>query len=456
MGLLIRGGVVVTAEGRRRADVWCVGGKIERVEPDLPMPEGAEVIEAAGRLVLPGLVDPHVHAYLPLVGVQAQSDYPRCTRAALLGGTTCIMDFAGSGLEADVDAAWALWTQQAEGQAACDYLWHMTITRFDEVTRRQLEALVAAGRVGSLKIYLAYKPTLALGDEDLLAVLEFAAAHDLVVMAHCENAELIPARQRQLLAAGKTGPEWHEPSRPSGVEAEGICRFLTFAEATGARAYVVHVSSAEGLEMAERFRGRVRELYLETMIHYLLLDKSYAERADFEGAKWVLSPPLRGRADQDALWSALAEGRVDTLGTDHCPFNFEGQKTLGRGDFSKIPNGIGGVEERVALAYTAGVVGGRLSLERLVAVAAENPAKIFGLWGRKGRVAPGFDADVVVWNPEARGVISAQTHHIGTDYSAYEGVETQGAPEVVTVRGEIVARNGQLVGALDRGKLLHF
>ncbi len=453
MGLLIRGGEVVTAGGRRRADVWCEGEKIVQVEAGMAPPPGAEIVEAAGKLVLPGFVDPHVHAYLPLRNVTAKSDYANCTRAALLGGTTCVMDFAGSGAEKDLDEAWAVWTAQAEGKANCDYAWHLTITRFDEATRRQLEKYVALG-LRSLKIYLAYKPALAMADEDLYRTLEFAAAHDLVVMAHCENADLIPALQRRLLAGGQTGPEAHEPSRPPLVEAEGVCRFLTFAAATGAKAYVVHLSCAEALAMADRFRGKVKELFIETMIHYLVLDKSYAERGDFEGAKWVLSPPLREKSDQEALWAALADGRIDTLGTDHCPFDFRGQKELGRGDFSKIPNGIGGVEERMALAWTAGVVGGRISLERLVAVAAEKPAKIFGLWGRKGAVAPGFDADVVVWDPGAKRTISVKTQSLDTDYNPYEGFEVVGVPEVVTVRGEVMVRGGRFVGTPGRGRLL--
>lgn len=453
MGLLIRGGEVVTAAGRRFADVWCEGETITKVAPDIAPPPGATVVEAAGKLVFPGFVDPHVHAYLPLTHVTAKSDYANCTRAALMGGTTCLMDFAGSGGEKDLDEAWAVWTAQAEGKASCDYAWHMTITRFDETTRRQLEAYVAKG-LRSLKVYLAYKPALAIRDEDLYRVLEFASARNLVVMAHCENAELVPALQQRLLASGRTGPEWHEPSRPPMIEADGVCRFLTLAAATGARAYVVHVSSADALSMIARFRGKVRDLRIETMIHYLTLDKSYAERPNFEGAKWVLSPPLREKADQDALWAALADGRVDTLGTDHCPFDFKGQKELGRGDFSKIPNGIAGVEERVALAYTAGVLTGRISLERLVAVAAENPAKIFGLWPRKGTIWPKSDADLVVWDPAAKRTISQKTQSLDTDYNPYEGFEVQGAPEVVTVRGEIMVRGGKFVGTAGKGRRL--
>ena len=453
MSLLIRGGEVVTGQGRQRADVWCADETITQVAPDLPAPPTATVVDATGKLVLPGFIDPHVHAYLPLTTVTAKSNFANCTRAALLGGTTCLMDFAGAGREKDFDEAWATWSAQAAGQASCDYAFHLMVRRFDADLSRQLERLVAQG-LKSLKIYPAYKPALAIPDEDLLRILQFAAANDLVVMAHCENAELIPFLQRQLLAAGKTGPEWHEPSRPPMVEAEGVCKFLTFAAAARAKAYVVHLSCAEALSMADRFRDKLAQLHIETMIQYLTLDESYAARPDFEGAKWVLSPPLRRPADQDALWQALAAGRIDVLATDHCPFDFHDQKTMGRDNFTKIPNGIAGVEERIALAYTAGVVGGRLTLPRLVQVAAENPAKIFGLWGRKGGIAPGFDADLVVWDPAARRTISVANQSLDTDYNPYEGFAVQGAPEVVTVRSTIMVRNGRFCGPSGAGRLL--
>jgi dihydropyrimidinase len=453
MALLIRGGEVVTAEGRCVADVLCEGESISRVAPDIDPPEGATIIEAEGKLVFPGFIDPHVHAYLPLTHVTAKSDYANCTRAALMGGTTCIMDFAGAGQEKDFDSAWAAWEAKAAGQASCDYGFHLMIKRFDAELERQLEALVERG-LKSIKVYLAYKPALAIGEDDLFRVMEFAAKHDLVVMAHCENADLIPALQKKLLAEGKTGPEWHEPSRPPMVEAEGVCKFLTFAAAAGARAYVVHLSCTEALSMADRFRDMGNDLYIETMIQYLTLDKSYAERPDFEGAKWVLSPPLRDQANQEILWEALADGRIDTLGTDHCPFDFKGQKELGRGDFTKIPSGLGGVEERVVLAFTEGVLPGKLSLERFVEVASTNPAKIFGLWPQKGALAPGSDADIVVWNPDVKRTISQQTQSLDTDYNPYEGFEVQGAPEVVAVRGEIMVRDGEFIGTPGQGRLL--
>lgn len=463
--LWIRNGTLVTSAGRRAADIECAAGRIRSIVPrggdaavDPPPQADAsvETIDAAGCYVFPGFMDPHVHAWLPLGGgLSARSNYANTSRAALSGGTTCFMDFAGSGLEPTLTAAREEWRRRAEGESSCDYLWHLTVTRWSDAIRDELETFVAAG-LRSIKIYLAYRPALAISDADLFSVLSFAAAHDVVVMAHCENADLIPALQQRLLEEGKTGPEWHEPSRPPMVEAEGVTRFLTFAAATGAKAYVVHVSSAESLAAAERFRGRTSALHLETMPHYLLLDSSYTARPDFEGAKWVLSPPLRTPADQTALWAALAEGRIDTLATDHCPFDFRGQKERGRGDFTRIPNGIAGIEERMPLMLTEALrASPRLSLERLVAVAAENPAKIFGLYPRKGSLQPGADADVAIWDPNAgEHVLTQAAQSLDTDYNPYEGFRVRGRFRAVVARGEIKIRDGRWMGREGGGKLL--
>ncbi|MBR3582347.1 MAG: dihydropyrimidinase [Kiritimatiellae bacterium] len=454
--LWIRGGTVVTAESETPADLWIADGTIRAVgTPEAlsaaGMPPGTPPLDAAGCLVFPGFIDPHVHAHLPLPATSARSTYANTSRAALYGGTTTIMDFAGSGLEPDLPTAWSAWRTAAEGQSSCDWHWHVTVTHWNARVRRHLERLVREEGVTSLKIYLAYKPTLAISDEDLYQVLMFANAFDLTVLCHCENAALVPALQRRLLIAGKTGPEWHEPSRPPMVEAEGVTRFLTFAAATGARPYVVHVSSREALDAAERFRGRVRDLRLETMIHYLLLDSTCTARPDFEGAKWVLSPPLRTPDDQAALWAALADGRIDTLATDHCPFDYEGQKTLGRGDFSKIPNGIGGVEERIELALTHGVLAKKLTARRLVEVASANPAKIFGLYPRKGTIAPGSDADLAIWDPAGERTIANATQHLGTDYNPYEGLPLRGHFRAVLLRGTPMVRDGRFTAPEGQG-----
>ena len=477
MPLRVTGGTLVTPSGTLRADLRATNGRISAiVSPGtLPPPtRGETVLDATGCHVLPGGVDPHVHAYLPLALTDAKTDYPDCSRAALLGGTTTFLDFAGSGAEPSVSDAYTLWEHHANDlvaydnftprlsnrgktirfvtRTACDYAWHATVTHFDAAVRRDLESRLFRG-LRSLKIYLAYKPALAISDPDLLATLEFAAANGLVVVAHCENPELVPYLQNRLFAAGRTSPDAHGPSRPPYVEAEGVARFLSFAAATRAKAYIAHVSSAAALDMADRYRDRLDFLRLETMPHYLLLDESYTARPDFEGAKWVLSPPLRTPADSEALWQALADGRIDTLATDHCPFDFEGQKTLGRNDFRRIPNGISGIQERLPLALFHGVAAGRISLDRLAAVAAQNPADIFGL-PQKGRLAVGADADFAVWDLSSRQTLSVATQSIPTDYNPYESFPAVAPPRFVALRGQVVVRDGRLLDAPPSGRLL--
>jgi len=454
MTLRVAGGTLVTPSGPLRADLRVsADGRIDAISPALPPPApGETVLDAAGCHVFPGGVDPHVHALLPLALTSAKTDYPDCSRAALLGGTTTFVDFAGSGAEPTVDAAYALWERHAVGRSACDWAWHATVTHWDADVRRQLEARLPRG-LRSLKIYLAYKPALAISDEDLLSALQFAAANGLVVVAHCEHPDLVPFLQDRLFAAGRTGPDAHEPSRPPYVEAQGVCRFLSFAAATRAKAYIAHVSSAAALSMADRFRDSVEFLKLETMPHYLLLDSSCTARPAFEGAKWVLSPPLRTPADSEALWEALADGRIDTLATDHCPFDFEGQKTLGRNDFRRIPNGISGIQERLPLALFHGLAKGRLSPGRLAAVAAQNPADIFGL-AAKGRLEVGRDADFAVWDLSATQTLSVATQSIPTDYNPYEGFAAVAPPRFVALRGQVVVRDGAFVGDPAGGRLL--
>jgi dihydropyrimidinase (EC 3.5.2.2) len=276
----------------------------------------------------------------------------------------------------------------------------------------------------------------------------------VIVTAHCENADLVLELQRQLLSEGKTGPEYHYWSRPPRVEAEGVHHLLTFAEMTGAHTYIVHTSCEEALNEALAGKARGLNVWVETLIQYLLLDKSYAELPNFEGAKYVMSPPLRDKKNQEVFWNALKQRFVATVATDHAPFDFKGQKDMGRDDFTKIPNGIPSLEDRVNLLYTYGVTTGRLDLQTFVDCASTQAAKLFGLFPRKGTIAVGSDADLVVYDPNYRGTISAKTHHLNLDYSAFEGWEIKGRPSVVTVRGEIAVRDGQFVGAIGRGQFL--
>lgn len=458
MQTLVRNATLVTPAGAAPGDLLCddATGRILAVGPDAASAAApdARAIDASGLHLLPGGVDPHVHAYLPLALTDAKTDYAQCSRAALLGGTTTFCDFAGSGAEPTIDAAYDRWHATADGRSVCDYAWHATVTRFDPETRRQLEKRLGHG-LRSLKIYLTYKPALAIPDPDLLELLHFAAANGLVTVAHCEHPDIIPDLQRRLFEAGRTGPDAHEPSRPPFVEAEGVHHFLTLASAARAIAYIAHVSSAAALETADRFRdnGRLPALYLESMPHYLLLDDSCTHRPGFEGAKYILSPPLRTPADQEALWAAVADGRIDTLGTDHCPFDFEAQKKLGLGDFRRIPNGIGGIQERMPLLlHHAAKVRG-IPLGRLVGCTAAAPARIFGL-AQKGTLEKGADADFALWDLSRTQTISQATQSIPTDYNPYEGFTAAAAPVAVFLRGRQAVAGGRLLDPLPEGRLL--
>jgi dihydropyrimidinase len=453
MALLIKNGEIVTADSRYRADIACEGETITRIGPGLLVPAGAEVIDASGKLVFPGFIDPHVHIYLPFMGTFAKDTYDTASRAALVGGTTTLIEMVCPSRADDPLEAYELWKSKAAGRSACDYAFHMAVTRWDDRTPEILQRIVGDG-TASFKVFLAYKGAFGIDDGELFRTLALARRLGVIVTAHCENAEIVAQLHAQLLAEGKTGPEWHEPSRPPSVEAEGVHHLATFAELTGAHVYVVHTSCAEALAAARRARERGVRLWVETVVPYLVLDKTDAERPDFEGAKYVMSPPLRERRHQHALWNALAAGQIDTVATDHAPFDFRKQKEMGRGDFTKIPNGIPSVQDRVHLLYTHGVAKRRIDVHRFVHVASTQAAKLFGLFPRKGTIQPGADADLVVFDPNHRGVISARTQLMNVDYSAFEGWPIQGRAEVVTVRGKVQVLDGAFVGAADHGRML--
>jgi dihydropyrimidinase len=468
-GVLIRNGEVVTAEDCLVGDVLCEGEMITAVGVGLEAPEGVEEIDATGCHVFPGFIDPHVHVHLPFMGTLAKDDYDSASRAALVGGTTTLMEMVCPAREDDPLEAFTLWNAKAEGLSACDYGFHLGVTRFDEGVEAQLRRIVAEQGVRSFKVFLAYKGAFGIDDAELFGVLKLAAELGVVVTAHCENAELVANLQAELVAAGKVGPEWHERSRPAAVETEGCHHLVTFAELTGAEVYVVHTSCGDAVEVIKAARERGVKAWIETVVPYLTLDRTYAEQGNFEGAKYVMSPPIRKHKEQDYLWKALADGTIDTVGTDHAPFDFATQKHMGHpengkcvdagfrprdegGNFTLIPNGIPSVEERVKLLYTHGVKTGKIDLQTLVRVGSTTAAKIFGMYPRKGEIAAGSDADLVVWDPAYRGEISAKTHLMATDYSAWEGWPVEGRTKVVTLRGEVVVRDGKFVGTMGRGK----
>jgi len=453
MSLLIKNGEIVTGTSRYVADIWCENETITTIGTDLPVPAGAEVIDASGKFVFPGFIDPHTHIYLPFMGTFSKDDYASGTMAAIAGGTTTIFDMCCPSRGESATDGFRTWQEQSSGKACCDYSFHMGVTRFDADAAAQLREIVASG-VQSFKIFLAYKGAFGIDDSELFAALTLAKELGVVTTAHCENETLVSELQKRLLAEGKTGPEWHHESRPPGVEAEGVHHLMSFAEAAGAPVYIVHLSCLAALEEALRARRRGVDVRIETLIQYLVLDKSYAELPDFEGAKFVMSPPLRDKANQDVLWNAIRQGLVDTVGTDHAPFDFVSQKPMGREDFTKIPNGIPSLEDRVKLLYTHGVATGRIDLHTFVNAASTNAAKIFNLFPRKGTIQPGSDADLVVFDPNYRGTLSVKTQVSAVDYNPFEGWEIQGRPEIVTLRGEIAARDGQFVGTPGRGTFL--
>ncbi len=470
MSLLIKNGEIITAESRQVADVYCEGETITQIGKDLDL-RADEIIDASGKYVFPGFIDPHVHIYLPFMGTFAKDTYASASRAALVGGTTTLIEMCCPSRSEEPIAAFQLWKSKAEGFSACDYTFHMGVTGFDALRAQQLRKIVKEEGITSFKVFLAYRGAFGIDDRELYQTLSLAKELGVVVTAHCENADLVAEAQAKLIGEGKIGPEWHEPSRPMTVEAAGCSHLMSFAEMTGAEVYVVHTSCKPAVEAIAAARKRGVKASIETVIPYLVLDDSYAKLPDFEGAKYVMSPPIRSKNQGQFLWKKLADGTISTVGTDHAPFDFYTQKHMGHpdkdkavdasfkttnqsSDFTKIPNGIPSVEDRINLLYTYGVTTGKIDLQTFVAVASTNAAKQFGLHPRKGNISIGGDGDLVVYDPDYRGIISARTHLMATDYNGFEGFEIKGRPSVVTVRGKIAARDGQFVGEIGRGKFL--
>ena len=453
MSLLVRNGEIVTASERYVADIYCADETITRIERGIPPPPGAEVIDAAGMYVFPGFIDPHVHIYLPCQDTFARDTHETASQAALAGGTTTLIEMLGPDRNQAPRAGFELWLDKAQGHCACDFTFHLTVSRCDEATEKQLVEIVQRG-ISSFKIYLAYKGAFGLSDQELYRTLRLARKLGVITAAHCENADLIVGLQHKLLAEGKTGPEWHHDSRPPIVEAEGVHHLMTFAELLGAHVYIVHLSCGEALQAAMAGKARGVEVWTEALIQHLVLDRTYAERPDFEGAKYVMSPPLRDRSHQEILWHGLRDSVISTVASDHAPFDFATQKRLGETDFTRIPNGIPALEDRVNVLYTYGVNRGRLDLHRFVDAASTQAAKLFGLYPRKGTIQPGSDADLVVYDPSYRGTLSVKTQTMMVDYNPFEGMAIEGRPHIVTVRGQVAACDGKFVGQANRGRFL--
>ena len=453
MPLLIKNGRIITADDDYKADIYCADETITRIEKSIDakkLPKSTEVVNAAGKYVFPGFIDPHVHIYLPFMGAYAADDYESASKAALAGGTTTLIEMICPGPKDDPWEAYQLWRSQAKKKAAVDYTYHMSVVRYEPKVRAQFAKIVKDG-VPSFKVFLAYKGALDLSDEHLFAAMTQAKSLGAIVTAHCENAEAIDAMQKSLLAAGKTGPEWHGVSRPPVVEASGVNHLCTFAELTGAHVYTVHTSCEPAVLQALNARMRGVDVWIESVAPHLVLDESFAALPDFEGAKWVMSPPLREKRNQAVLWNGLKSRAISTVGTDHAPFTPK-QKEMGKDAFTKIPNGIPSIQERVDLLHTYGVMRGRLSLNAMVDAGSTQAARIFGMYPKKGTIKIGSDADLVVYDPKAKGTF--EKGYSKADYCAYEGWERLGRATVVTVRGQVQAKNGKFVGTIGRGQFI--
>ncbi|MDH5243121.1 MAG: dihydropyrimidinase [Chloroflexota bacterium] len=454
MRTLITNGTIVTAEGSQAADVLIDGETIAAIGSDLAAAGIAadETIDAAGRWVIPGAIDVHTHMELPFGGTFAKDTFETGTRAAAFGGTTTIVDFAvqsrGGSLRDGLDT----WHEKAEGNAVADYGFHMIMSDVTDDTLKEMDALVDEG-VPDFKLFTAYPGVFFSDDGAIFRAMQQTARNGGLIMMHAENGLAIDIVAAQTVEAGTTDPIGHGLARKAVFEGEATNRVIRLAEAAEAPVYIVHLSSAEALVEVQAARDRGTKAFAETCPQYLFLSLDDMGNG-FEGAKFVCSPPLRPKADWEVLWNGLVKDDLQLVATDHCPFDFHGQKELGRGDFRKVPNGLPGVEDRVDLLHDGGVVSGRISPQRWVEIISTAPAKLFGMYPRKGSVSVGADADLVIYDPNRKRTISAATHHMDVDYSCYEGRTVQGASDVVLSRGSVIVRDGTFTGRKGHGRFV--
>jgi dihydropyrimidinase len=452
MTLLIRNGTIVTATDHYRGDILVEGEKISTIGTSLDV-VADRTIDAAGKYVLPGGIDVHTHLDMPFGGTKSADDFESGTRAAAHGGTTTIVDFAIQYKGQTLHHAWETWMKKAEGNAVIDYGFHMIITDLTDQVEEEMDALVSQG-VTSFKLFMAYPGVFMLDDASIFRALLRTGQNGGTICMHAENGGVIDVLVKRALAEGKTAPKYHALTRPARAEGEATHRAIALAEMADVPIYIVHLSAAEALEMVTEARDRGLPAYAETCPQYLFLSYDNYEEPGFDGAKYVMSPPLRPKDTQDRLWRGLAFNDLQAISTDHCPFCMKEQKTLGQDDFSKIPNGAPGIETRMSLVYDGGVLPGRISLNRFVELTSTSPAKIFGLFPRKGTIAPGSDADIVVFDPSKKTTLAAKTLHMNVDYNPYEGREVTGAVDTVVSRGRVVIDAGVFTGSAGGGSFL--
>jgi dihydropyrimidinase len=452
MSLLIKNGTVVTATDLYRADVFVDEERITTIGETLSMPAD-KAIDASGKYVLPGGIDCHTHLDMPFGGTTSADDFESGTMAAAFGGTTSVVDFAIQYRGQTLHHGWETWMRKAEGKAVIDYGFHMIMTEVNDQLEQEMDALVRQG-VTSFKLFMAYPGVFMLDDGSIFRALQRTGKNGGTICMHAENGGVIDVLVKQALAEGRTAPKYHALTRPARAEAEATHRAIALAEIADVPIYIVHLSAAEALEMVTEARDRGLPAYAETCPQYLFLSYDNYEEPGFEGAKYVMSPPLRPKEGQERLWRGLRFNDLQAISTDHCPFCMKEQKELGRGDFSKIPNGAPGIETRMSLIYDGGVRTGRISLNRFVELTSTSPAKIFGLFPRKGTIAPGSDADLVIFDPNAKATLTARTLHMKVDYNPYEGREVTGIAETVVSRGRVVIENRRFVGRPGAGSFI--
>ncbi|MFZ4735438.1 MAG: dihydropyrimidinase [Bradymonadia bacterium] len=459
--LVVRGGTVVTAQDQFKADVYCEDGLIRAVGPDLDVPAGTQVVDAGGQYVFPGGIDAHTHMELPFMGTVSADDFYTGTAAGVAGGTTSIIDFIIPGRKQSLLDARDFWMGNAK-KAVADYAFHMAVTWFDDQVKREMAHVFHEDGIQSFKIFMAYRGAIGVDDVELIGVLD--TAHDLgaLVTSHCEHGDAVVALQTRLFERGLTEPKWHAASRPSYLEGEATNRVIQLARAAGdgrnghlaqpheaQPLYIVHLTCRESMDAVYRARQEGQKVLVETCPQYLLLDDSVYEKPDFEGAAYVMSPPIRPKGHQEYLWNAMAAGAIQHVATDHCPFRQADQKIMGKDDFRKIPNGAAGVEDRMTLLYSYGVATGRITLQQFVDVTSTQAAKIFNLYPRKGSITPGADADLCIYDPTGTSRISARTHHQNVDRNIFEGFETRGKVATTVVAGRVQWQDGDL--RVERG-----
>jgi dihydropyrimidinase len=450
---IIKNGSVVTATDTYTADIAISGGKIVAVGSDLASQNATKILDASGKLVMPGGIDVHTHLDMPFGGTTSADDFETGTRAAAFGGTTTLIDFAIQYKGQPLRQAFDTWMGKASSKAVCDYAFHCIVTDISGGQLSEMNDLVHEG-VTSFKLFMAYPGVFMLDDGSIFKALQRTASNGGLVCMHAENGSAIDVIVQQALAEGKKAPKYHALTRPTTAEAEATSRAIALAEMAGAPIYIVHLSCNDALEKVREARDRGLPVYAETCPQYLYLSLENMDAPGFESAKYVFTPPLREKWHQEKLWNGLKQDHLQVVSTDHCPFCFKEQKELGRDDFTKIPNGGPGVEHRMSLIYSGGVASGRFSANRFVELVSTTPAKLFGLYPRKGTIAVGTDADLVIFDPHRTHTISAATHHMRVDYSMFEGIKVTGMPDAVLSRGRVVVEGDKFLGRAGQGEFL--